>query len=255
MPRHRLVSPPLVLAARTPPAEVTNHDSGSLPYKQYIMFGLVVVTTIPNALACAALFRRRRDLDHDRLVNAVESVCLVHMFLVETLGKNLEAYRMKHEWPWVIKLTRATVTAAVVPQVLLFGSGAICLFVIDDFDFEILWLLPCLMLWSQLAFSIVMALFGKTASIAPTRPLKLSIVFYGITAVASSCLAAAGIALHWQLTFVQQYLFLQAALVWTSYRLMTVIHNILPTRAAKDSGRGDAETTAAEANMENDIFR
>lgn len=156
---------------------------------------------------------------------------------------------MKHEWPWVIKLTRATVTAAVVPQVLLFGSGAICLFVIDNFNFKILWLLPCLMLWSQLALSIVMALFGKTASIAPMRPLKLSIIFYGITAVTSSCLAAAGIALHWQLTFVQQYLFLQAALVWTSYRLMTVIHNILPTRAAKDSGQGDAKTTAAEANM------
>lgn len=72
-----------VLAARTPLAEVTNHDSGSLPYKQYIMFGLVVITTIPNALACAALFHRRHDLDHDRLVNAVKSVCLVHMFLVE----------------------------------------------------------------------------------------------------------------------------------------------------------------------------
>ena len=104
---------------------------------------------------------------------------------------------MKHEWPKTIKLTRATVTVAVIPQGLLLGSGAICLFVIDDVDVEILWLLPCLMLWSQLALSVVMALFGENSGTAPTRPLKLSIVFYGITAIASSCLVAAGIALYW----------------------------------------------------------
>lgn len=253
-----------VLAARTPPPEVTNQEPRFLPYKQYVMFGLVVVTTIPNALACVALFLRRRDLDHKRLVNVVESVRSVHGFLFEvcghicapirltqiisfppyqTLGKNLEAYRMKHEWPRTIRLTRAIITSAVIPQGTLLISGAICLFVID-FDFEILWFLPCLMLWSQLALSIVMALFGETVRSAPTRPLKLSIVFYGITAVASSCLAAAGVALHLQLTFVQQYLFLQVALVWTSYRLMTVIHNILPTRVANDRDRGDVEIAA-----------
>jgi hypothetical protein len=88
-----------------------------------------------------------------------------------------------------------------------------------------------------------MTLFGTTSK-AP-RPLKLNIVFYGITAVASSCIAAAGIALHWQLTFVEQYLFLQALLVWASYRLMTVIHKILPT---KDRDRDDVET-AHGSNM------
>lgn len=60
-----------------------------------------------------------------------------------------------------------------------------------------------------------MTLFGTTRK-AP-RPLKLNIVFYAITAIASSFIAAAGIALHWQLTFIEQYLFLQVLLVWASY--------------------------------------
>jgi len=72
----------LVLAARTPLPKVTNQDSRFLPYKQYFMFGLVVLTTIPNALSCAALFRRR-DLDQNRLVNVVKLVCLLNGFLVE----------------------------------------------------------------------------------------------------------------------------------------------------------------------------
>ncbi|KAH9159589.1 hypothetical protein EDB89DRAFT_2083458 [Lactarius sanguifluus] len=95
------------------------------------------------------------------------------------------------------------------------------------------------MLWTQFALSIVMTLFGTTSK-AP-RPLKLNIVFYGITAVASSCIAAAGIALHWQLTFVEQYLFLQALVVWASYRLMTVIHKILPSkdRESTDEKQGN----------------
>ena len=79
----------LVLAVRTPPPEVTNQDSRFLPYKQYVMFGLIVVTTIPNALACAALFLRRRDQDHNRLANVVKSVCLVHGFLVEVCWSHL----------------------------------------------------------------------------------------------------------------------------------------------------------------------
>jgi hypothetical protein len=80
--------------------------------------------------------------------------------------------------------------------------------------------------------------FFGTTSKAP-RPLKLNMAFYGITAVASSCIAAASIVLRWQLMFVEQYLFLQALLVWASYRLMTVIHKILPT---EDSDRDDVET-------------
>ncbi|KAG1884911.1 hypothetical protein F4604DRAFT_1676345 [Suillus subluteus] len=239
----------LVLAVRTPPPKLTNQDSRFLPYKQYFMFGLTALTTIPNALACVTLFRCR-DLDQNLLTNVVKSVCLLHGFLVETWSHTLSpslslsdvreeprSYRMKHQWIRRIKLARVTVTVATVLQVSLLVSGAICLFVID-FDYEVLWLLPCLMLWTQFALSIVMTHFGTTAKSA--RPLKLSIVFYGITTVASSGLAAAGIALHWQLTFVEQYLFLQALLVWTSYRLMTVIHNLLPTRA---SGRDDIKTT------------
>jgi hypothetical protein len=223
----------LILAARTPPPKVTNQDSRFLPYKQYFMFGLVFLTTIPNALSCVALLHRR-DMDHNRLSNVVKSVCLLHGFLVEMLGKNLEVYRMKPDWIRMMRLSRATVIVAVVLQALLLGSGVICLFVID---FEILWLLPCLMLWTQFALSIVMAFFGATGK-AP-RPLILNVVFYGITAIASSCITVAGIVLHWQLTFVMQYLFLQALLIWASYRLMTVIHNILPT---KDRGRGNFET-------------
>lgn len=47
------------------------------------MFGLLVLTTIPNALSCAALFRHR-DLEYNRrLANVVKSVCLLHGFLVE----------------------------------------------------------------------------------------------------------------------------------------------------------------------------
>lgn len=38
-----------------------------------------------------------------------------------------------------------------------------------------------------------------------TEALELNISFYGITAVASLCLAVAGIVLHWHLTFVEQY--------------------------------------------------
>jgi hypothetical protein len=72
----------LILAARTPPPKVTNQDSRFLPYKQYFMFGLVFLTTIPNALSCVALLHRR-DMDHNRLSNVVKSVCLLHGFLVE----------------------------------------------------------------------------------------------------------------------------------------------------------------------------
>ncbi|KAF8264967.1 hypothetical protein EI94DRAFT_1053287 [Lactarius quietus] len=137
-----------------------------------------------------------------------------------------------------IAVARATITTAVALQALLLGSGVVCLFVIG---FEILWLLPCLMLWTQFALSIVMTIFGTTA---------------------------AGIALHWQLTFVEQYLFLQALLVWASYRLMSVIHKILPT---KDRDQDDVETAhgsnmassrttdtvgeSADEKQENDITR
>jgi len=72
----------LILAAITPPPKVTNQDLKFLSYKQYFMFGLVVLTTIPNALLCAALFCCR-DLDHNRLVNIIKLVCLLHGFLVE----------------------------------------------------------------------------------------------------------------------------------------------------------------------------
>jgi hypothetical protein len=85
-------------------------------------------------------------------------------------------------------------------------------------------------------------------------------IFYGVTTVASSCLAVAGIVLHWQLTFaiissclavagivlhwqltfVEQFLFLQAPLVWATYRLSTVVHEILPT---KDRNLDDIENT------------
>jgi len=138
----------LVLATRTPPPKVTNRDSRFLLYKQHFLFGLLVLTTIPNALLCKALFRHR-DLEHNRLANVVKLVCLLHGFLVEVrrpsiphpvvnedllifflslspwqmLGKNLEVYRMKHKRFRVIKLARATVTAAVVLQILLLGSG------------------------------------------------------------------------------------------------------------------------------------
>jgi hypothetical protein len=64
-------------------------------------------------------------------------------------------------------------------------------------------------------------------------------IFYGVTAVASLCLAVAGIILHWQLMFIEQYLFLQAPLVWATNRLLTVIHEILPT---KDHDLDDIET-------------
>ncbi|KAF8907001.1 hypothetical protein CPB84DRAFT_1844124 [Gymnopilus junonius] len=209
----------LVLAARTPPPKVTNEDSRFLPYKQYIMFGLVALTTIPNALSCAALFHRR-DADHNRLVNVVRLVCLLHGFLVEALGKNFEVYRMKPRRSRTMRLARATVIVAVVLQALLLGSGAVCLFVID-FDYDILWLLPSLMLWTQFALSIVVIFFRTSKA---SRPLKLNVVFYGVTAVASLCLAAAGVAL----------------LVWASYRLMTVLHQILLTR---DRGRDDVEAS------------
>jgi hypothetical protein len=181
----------------------------------------------------------------------------------QTLGKNLEVYHMKTSRIQMVKLARTTITTAVALQALLLGSGVICLFVID---FEILWLLPCLMLWTQFALSIVMTIFGTTGK--ASRPLKLNIVFYGITAIASSCTAAAGIALHWQLTFVEQYLFLQALLVWASYRLMSAIHKILPT---KDRDQDDVETAhgsnmassratdivgeSADEKQENDITR
>jgi len=179
---------------------VTNQDSRFLPYKQYFLFfGLLVLTTIPNALLCNALFRHR-DLKHNRLANVVKLVCLLRGFLVEMLGKNFEVYRMKHEQVRVIKLARATVTAAVVLQVLLLGSGVPCHFVID---LEILWLLPSFMLWTQFALCVVMFPLGTTSTVR--RPLELNILFHGVTAVASLCLAAAGIVLHWQLTFVEQY--------------------------------------------------
>jgi len=181
----------------------------------------------------------------------------------QTLGKNLEVYHMKTSRIQMVKLARTTITTAVALQALLLGSGVVCLFVID---FEILWLLPCLMLWTQFALSIVMTIFGTTGK--ASRPLKLNIVFYGITAIASSCTAAAGIALHWQLTFVEQYLFLQALLVWASYRLMSAIHKILPT---KDRDQDDVETAhgsnmassratdivgeSADEKQENDITR
>lgn len=158
----------------------------------------------------------------------------------QTLGKNLEVYRMKHGWIRAMKLARATVTTAVVLQVLRIGSGAPCLFVID---LEILWLLPSLMLWMQFALSIAMIPFATTSSVR--RPLKPNIVFYGITTVASFCLAVTGIVLHWQLMFVEQYLFLQAMLVWGTYRLSTLIHEILPTKT-HDS---DNIKTAPGANI------
>ena len=72
----------IVLAVRTLPPSVTNRDSRSIPYKQYLMFGLVVVAAIPNALSTAALFRHR-DLEHSYLANVVKLVCLLHGFLVE----------------------------------------------------------------------------------------------------------------------------------------------------------------------------
>ncbi|KAG9004864.1 hypothetical protein FRB90_010672 [Tulasnella sp. 427] len=75
-----------------------------------------------------------------------------------------------------------------------------------------------------------------------TRPLVLNAVFHGIAAVASSCLAFAGIILQWRLTFVEQYLFLQALLVWSTYRLSTVLHDILPS---KDRSVFGAETAYA----------
>jgi len=72
----------LILAVKTPPPKVTNRDSRFLPNKQYVMFGLVVLATIPNALSCATLFIRR-DLEHIRLANVVKVVCLLHGFLIE----------------------------------------------------------------------------------------------------------------------------------------------------------------------------
>ena len=77
----------------------------------------------------------------------------------QMLGGNFEVYRMKHEQVRVIKLARAAVTAAVVFQVLLLGSGVPCLFVID---LEILWLLPSFMLWMQFALCVVMFPLGIT---------------------------------------------------------------------------------------------
>ncbi|THH17295.1 hypothetical protein EW146_g3485 [Bondarzewia mesenterica] len=74
----------LVLAVRTPPPKLTNQDLRFLPYKQYFMFSLIVLTTIPNALSCAALFYHR-DLDHNHLANIFKLVCLLHGFLIEAL--------------------------------------------------------------------------------------------------------------------------------------------------------------------------
>ncbi|KAF9784460.1 hypothetical protein BJ322DRAFT_848307 [Thelephora terrestris] len=98
------------------------------------------------------------------------------------------------------------------------------------------------MLWTQFALSVVMISFGPTSK--PTsnsrRPLMLNIAFYGITAVASSGLTVAGIVIHWQFTFANQYLFLQALFVWASYHLMTVIHQTMPNN---DRDRDDVEDT------------
>ena len=68
----------------------------------------------------------------------------------------------------------------------------------------------------------------------------LNIAFYGITAVTSSGLTVASIVIHWQFTFANQYLFLQALLVWASYHLMTVIHKTMPNN---DRDRDDVEVT------------
>lgn len=152
----------------------------------------------------------------------------------QTLGENLQVYRMKHKRVCTTKLARHVVAAAVVLQALLFGVGASCLFVIDR---EILWLLPSLMLWTQFLLSIVLIVCG-TASKAP-RPLKLDAVFYGSAAIASSCLVGVGLALGWPLTFIEQYLFLQALLVWASYRPMARVESIPPT---EDRHREYAET-------------
>ena len=98
------------------------------------------------------------------------------------------------------------------------------------------------MLWTQFALSVVMISFGPTSKPTsnPRRPLMLNIAFYGITAVTSSGLTVAGIVIHWQFTFANQYLFLQALLVWASYHLMTVIHKTMPNN---DRDRDDVEAT------------
>ena len=82
------------------------------------------------------------------------------------------------------------------------------------------------MLSTQFALYSVM-LYHKVVS-SVQRQLVLNIVFHGVAALASLSLAIVGIVLKWCLTFVEQYLFLQALFVWSTYRLSSVLHEVLP---------------------------
>lgn len=151
----------------------------------------------------------------------------------------MEVYGMPDQWIQAFKAARRTITTGVILESLLFLSGAPCLFVLDRINREFLWLLPSFMLWTQFTLYGVM-LYHKVAS-SIRRQLVLNIIFYGVAALASLALAIVGIVLQWHLTFVEQYLFLQALFIWLMYRLSSVLHEVLP---GKKHSSFDPETAS-----------
>ncbi len=91
-------------------------------------------------------------------------------------------------------------------------------------DREILWLLPSLMFWTE--FGVTVIIFYRARDHERYRRLlSLATVFNLLCATASSILGALGVTFRWRSMFFQQYLLVQLLLVWSFFRIHSVVHN------------------------------
>ncbi|KAI0693432.1 hypothetical protein C8T65DRAFT_744706 [Cerioporus squamosus] len=123
------------------------------------------------------------------------------------------------------KEIRCVAIPGVSLQFSLAVVGAVGLYLPNRLtDREILWLLPSLMFWTE--FGVTVIIFYRARDHERYRRLlSLATVFNLLCATASSILGALGVAFRWRSMFFQQYLLVQLLLVWSFFRIHSVVHN------------------------------